>query len=148
MSTVALQLSIREGFEVKVTEALMKGKPVVAYNVGGIPLQVQDGINGYLVDIGDTTRVAQCLYELLMDSVKYQHMSQAATAYADKDCLTIPNAICWLYLAVQLLQGVKMEGYHQWVKVLAQEYFGNEEGISPRVVSVEDQNIIPEPLLS
>src|SRR5258706_9746564 len=126
MSTVALQLSIREGFEVKVTEALMKGKPVVAYNVGGIPLQVQDGVNGFLAEIGDTTRVAQCLYELLTDSVKYQHMSQAATTYADEDCLTIPNAICWLYLAVQLLQGVKIEGYHQLLKVLAQEYFGNE----------------------
>ncbi len=146
MSTVALQLSTREGFEVKVTEALMKGKPVVAHNVGGIPLQVQDGVNGYL--IGDTTQVAQCLYALLTDSVKYQHMSQAATAYADKDYLTIPNAICWLYLAVQLLKGAKMEGYHQWVKVLARENFGNEEDISPRVVSVEDQNIVPEPLLS
>ena len=148
MSTVALQLSIREGFEVKVTEALMKGKPVIAHNVGGIPLQVQDGVNGYLTEIGDTTQVAQCLYQLLTDSVKYQHMSQAATAYADKDYLTIPNAICWLYLAVQLLKGAKMEGYHQWVKVLARENFGNEEDISPRVVSVEDQNIVPEPLLS
>jgi glycosyltransferase involved in cell wall biosynthesis len=37
-SAVALQLSIKEGFEVKVTEALMKGKPVIAYKVGGIPL--------------------------------------------------------------------------------------------------------------
>lgn len=148
MSAVVLQLSIREGFEVKVTEALMKGKPVIAHNVGGIPLQVQDGVNGYLVEIGDTTRVAQCLYKLLTDSVQYQHMSQAATAYADKDCLTIPNAICWLYLAVQLLKGVKMEGYHQWVKVLAQEYFEHEEGASPRVIPVEDHNIVPEPLLS
>lgn len=159
MSTVALQLSIREGFEVKVTEALMKGKPVIAHNVGGIPLQVQDGINGYLIEIGDTTLVAQRLYELLADSVKYQHMSQAATAYADKDCLTISNAICWLYLAVQLLQGVQMQGYHQWVKVLAQEYSGNEENISPQSVygrdtpggypaGVEDHNIVLEPLLS
>lgn len=34
---IAMQLSLREGFEVKVTEALMKGKPVVAYRTGGIP---------------------------------------------------------------------------------------------------------------
>ncbi len=125
-SAIALQLSIREGFEVKVTEALMKGKPVIACNVGGIPLQVQDGINGYLVEVGDSSQVAQRLCELLTDSVGYQRMSEAATAYADKDCLTTSNAICWLYLAVQLLNGAKMEGHHQWVKALAQEDFGNE----------------------
>lgn len=36
----ALQLSHREGFEVKVTEAIAKGVPVVAYRTGGIPFQV------------------------------------------------------------------------------------------------------------
>jgi alpha,alpha-trehalose phosphorylase (configuration-retaining) len=36
-SDIALQLSLREGFEVKVTEALAKGKPVIAYRTGGIP---------------------------------------------------------------------------------------------------------------
>jgi glycosyltransferase involved in cell wall biosynthesis len=120
-SAIALQLSIKEGFEVKVTEALMKGKPVIAFNVGGIPLQVQDRVNGYLVDTGNTDQVAQCLYELLTDDIKYSHMGEAAIAYADKDCLTTSNAICWLYLAVQLLSGVKVEGHHQWVKTLAQE---------------------------
>ncbi|HEX6484762.1 MAG TPA: glycosyltransferase [Ktedonobacteraceae bacterium] len=137
-SAIALQLSIREGFEVKVTEALMKGKPVIACNVGGIPLQIQDGVNGYLIEVGATTQVAQRLYELLTDSVGYQHMSEAATAYADKDCLTTSNAICWLYLAVQLLNGAKMEGHHQWVKALAQEDFGSEQTISTQVVSLGD----------
>lgn len=131
-SIVALQLSTREGFEVKVTEALMKGKPVIAYNVGGIPLQIQDGVNGYLVEVGNTSQVAQHLYDLLTDSVGYQRMSEAAAAYADKDCLTTSNAICWLYLAVQLLNGAKMEGHHQWVKVLAQENFGTNRPLLVR----------------
>jgi glycosyltransferase involved in cell wall biosynthesis len=122
-SAIALQLSIKEGFEVKVTEALMKEKPVIACNVGGIPLQVQDGVNGYLVDVGNTTQVAQRLYELLTDNIKYSHMSEAAAAYADKDCLTTSNAICWLYLAVQLLRDMEVEGHHQWVKTLAQEHY-------------------------
>jgi glycosyltransferase involved in cell wall biosynthesis len=46
MSRVGLQLSIREGFEVKVTELLLKGVPVVIYDTGGMPLQVQHGVNG------------------------------------------------------------------------------------------------------
>jgi len=122
-SEVVLQLSLKEGFEVKVTEALMKGKPVVAYKVGGIPLQIQDGITGYLVEVGDTTQVAQHLYDLLTDKSKYQRMSKAAAELAGKDYLTIPNAICWLYLALQLVNGEKLEGHYQWVRALAQENF-------------------------
>jgi len=48
--TVALQLSIREGFGLAVTEALWKGVPVVARRAGGIPLQVIDGVTGFLVN--------------------------------------------------------------------------------------------------
>lgn len=49
-SDVVIQKSMREGFGLTVTEALWKGKPVVAGNVGGIPLQVIEGKNGYLVN--------------------------------------------------------------------------------------------------
>src|SRR3989440_4575871 len=120
-SEVVLQLSLKEGFEVKVTEALMKGKPVVAYKVGGIPLQIQDGITGHLVEVGDITQVAQNLYDLLTDESHYQRMSKAAAELAGKDYLTIPNAICWLYLALQLVNGEKLEGHYQWVRSLAQK---------------------------
>ena len=47
---VALLKSIREGFGMTVTEALWKKVPVVGSNVGGIPLQVIDGITGFLVN--------------------------------------------------------------------------------------------------
>jgi trehalose synthase len=45
---VVVQKSLREGFGLVVSEALWKGRPVVAGNVGGIPLQVLDGVTGYL----------------------------------------------------------------------------------------------------
>lgn len=48
-SDVIVQKSLKEGFGLTVTEGLWKGKPVVAGNVGGIPLQIRDGWNGYLV---------------------------------------------------------------------------------------------------
>ncbi len=50
LSRVILQKSIREGFGLVVSEALWKGTPVVAGRAGGIPLQVQDGVSGFLVD--------------------------------------------------------------------------------------------------
>ncbi len=49
-SQVMLQMSTREGFGLTVTEALWKGIPVVGRNVGGIPLQIINGSNGYLVN--------------------------------------------------------------------------------------------------
>src|SRR3712207_5340524 len=49
-SDICLQKSIREGFGLTVTEALWKGRPTVAGNVGGIPLQIEDGVSGFLVN--------------------------------------------------------------------------------------------------
>ncbi|PIU42426.1 MAG: glycosyl transferase family 1 [Candidatus Omnitrophica bacterium CG07_land_8_20_14_0_80_42_15] len=47
-STVIIQKSIKEGFGLTVTEALWKAKPVVASNVGGIPLQITHKYSGLL----------------------------------------------------------------------------------------------------
>ncbi len=47
---VVLQKSLREGFGLTVSEAMWKGTPVVASNVGGIPLQIDNDVNGYLVN--------------------------------------------------------------------------------------------------
>ncbi|GLI52613.1 MULTISPECIES: glycosyltransferase [Thermodesulfovibrio] len=47
-ATVIVQKSIKEGFGLTVTEALWKGKPVVASAVGGILLQVKHKITGLL----------------------------------------------------------------------------------------------------
>jgi len=44
---IIMQPSTREGFGLVITEALWKGKPVIASNVGGIPFQIQHGHNGY-----------------------------------------------------------------------------------------------------
>jgi trehalose synthase len=47
-STVIIQKSLREGFGLTVTEALWKGKPIVASAVGGILLQVENKFTGLL----------------------------------------------------------------------------------------------------
>ena len=50
---VVIQKSTREGFGLTVSEALWKGRPFIGGDVGGIPLQVQDGETGYLVSSPD-----------------------------------------------------------------------------------------------
>ncbi len=47
-STIIIQKSIKEGFGLTIAEALWKAKPVVASNVGGIPLQITHKFSGLL----------------------------------------------------------------------------------------------------
>jgi len=64
-SNVIIQKSIREGFCLSVTEALWKGTPVVASNVGGIPYQIDDGQNGFLVEPRDNEGFAERIIHIL-----------------------------------------------------------------------------------
>jgi trehalose synthase len=47
---VVVQKSIREGFGLTVSEAIWKARPFIGGNVGGIPLQVEDEVTGFLVE--------------------------------------------------------------------------------------------------
>ena len=49
-AAVVVQKSLVEGFGLTVTEAMWKGRPVVASKVGGIQDQITDGRDGLLVD--------------------------------------------------------------------------------------------------
>jgi len=49
-AAVVIQKSTREGFGLTITEGLWKGRPTIGGNVGGIPIQIEDGVSGWLVD--------------------------------------------------------------------------------------------------
>jgi len=66
-SDVIIQKSLREGFGLTVTEALWKGRPVVASNVGGIPTQITNGESGFLVDPHDEDGFVDRIIEVLDD---------------------------------------------------------------------------------
>ena len=104
-----LQLSHKEGYEEKVSTALMMGKPAVVYNAGGIPLQIIDGKSGFIVQVGDTEAVADKLYQLLTNEDIYQKLSNGAANLFNRECQTIPNATKWLYLANNLLKTGKVD---------------------------------------
>ena len=62
-SDVVLQKSTREGFGLTVSESLWKGRPTIGGNVGGIPLQIQQGVSGFLVSSSEEAAEAalRCL---------------------------------------------------------------------------------------
>jgi len=80
-SAVIIQKSLREGFGLTVTEALWKGTPVVASDVGGIPLQIIDGKNGFLVDPKDSDGFADRILELLKNPKLSLKLGKAAKEY-------------------------------------------------------------------
>jgi trehalose synthase len=76
---VVLQKSIREGFGLTVSEALWKARPTVAGNVGGIPLQIQDGATGYLVNSSEEAATA-CI-EAITNPELGKNMGRAGKEY-------------------------------------------------------------------
>ena len=84
-SDVIIQKSLREGFGLVITEALWKGKPVVAANVGGIPLQVDNRRTGYLV--GDISECAERVIHLLKNTEIANKMGTSGKEYVRKNFL-------------------------------------------------------------
>lgn len=62
-ATVVLQKSLKEGFGLTVSEAMWKSRPVLGGAIGGIPLQIEHGITGFLVHSveGAAFRIRQLL---------------------------------------------------------------------------------------
>lgn len=124
---VVLQLSIREGFEVKVSEALHAGRPVIATRAGGIPLQVKDGINGFLVEPGDSNAVARHLLRLFTDDELHLKMSHEARVGVSDEVGTVGNALSWYFLGTRWSEVAVSGGLHadgQWVNDRAREAAG------------------------
>ena len=95
-SSVLLQKSLREGFGLTVTEGLWKFKPVVAGNVGGIPTQIIDGENGYLVNSIEET--ADRVTEILESTDMATKLGQAGHEHVRRNFLTTTNLKRYLEL--------------------------------------------------
>jgi trehalose synthase len=85
-SDVLIQKSTREGFGLTVSEALWKARPFIGGDVGGIPLQVQDGISGYLVD--SVEACAQRALEVLGDPALGKQLGRTGKEYVRTHFLT------------------------------------------------------------
>jgi len=87
VSKVVIQKSIREGFGLTVAEALWKQTPVVASNIGGIPLQIIDGENGFLLEPFDTRGYAERIVQILTDPALEQKMGKKGKEHVRKNFL-------------------------------------------------------------
>jgi trehalose synthase len=77
---VVVQKSLAEGFGLTVSEAMWKGRPVVASDVGGIQDQIEEGSTGWLVDARDLAAFGARVSDLLADPHGAERMGAAAQA--------------------------------------------------------------------
>jgi len=86
---IVLQKSTREGFGLVVAEALWKKKPVIAGDAGGIPLQVIEGVTGFLVHSVEGT--AYRIRQLLENPERAERMGEAGREHIRRNFLTTRN---------------------------------------------------------
>lgn len=84
-STVIIQKSLKEGFGLTVSEALWKGKPVVASNVGGLPLQIIHKFSGLLCH--SVEGAAFALKQLLSDPEYAQKLGKNGKEHVRRNFL-------------------------------------------------------------
>lgn len=99
-STIVLQKSTREGFGLVVAEALWKKKPVIGGDVGGIPLQIVEGVTGFLVHSAEGA--AYRIRQLLENPDKSRHMGEAAKEHIRRNFLVTRNVKNYLALWIAM----------------------------------------------
>ncbi len=99
-ASIILQKSLREGFGLTVTEALWKGRPVIGGSVGGIPLQINHGVNGFLVH--SIEGAAFHIRQLLHDPQLAKHMGEMGREHVRQNFLITRQAKDYLALWVAL----------------------------------------------
>jgi trehalose synthase len=97
---VLIQKSTREGFGLTVSEAIWKARPFIGGNVGGIPLQVEDGVSGYLVE--SVEECAERARAILQDPGLGRRLGLAGKEHIRKHFLMPRLLRDWLKIVTEL----------------------------------------------
>lgn len=84
ISDLMLLLSQKESFGLVLLEAMACEVPCIGTNVGGIPEVISHGKNGYLVELGDTEKVAEYGIRLLQDPILHKQMVETSLMFIEE----------------------------------------------------------------
>lgn len=85
-SDIVLQKSLREGFGLTMTEAMWKGKPIIAGHTAGAAIQIRDGENGILVSSPE--EASRAIIDLLENPARALELGKRARESVRKNFLT------------------------------------------------------------
>ena len=71
-----------ESFGLVALEAMASEVPVIATRVGGVPEVVDDGVDGFLFEVGDTDSMAEAAESLMADPDRKRQMGEAGREHA------------------------------------------------------------------
>jgi trehalose synthase len=105
-AAAVVQKSREEGFGLTVTEAMWKGRPVVASAVGGIVDQIDDGREGILLaDPTDLDAFAGAVHRVLSEPEVARRFGAAARERVRRDFLGIRLLADYAELVEELVAG-------------------------------------------
>ncbi len=73
-----------DGLPTVLLEAMALGKPVVATRIGGVPLVIEEDVNGILCPPGDTNALEQAIARLVENPAMQQQLSREARSAVEK----------------------------------------------------------------
>jgi len=120
---IVMAPSTKEGFGLVITEALWKGKPVIAADVGAIPLQIRDGDTGYFYKTLRGT-ASKVLYLLEHPRVAML-MGQRGRSYV-KEHFLLPDRVADYLMAINMVVNGAIDkricsecitSFHPWYKM-------------------------------
>lgn len=79
-SDIFLLPSLYEGLPVALLEAMAAGCVPVASEIGSVRVVVRDGVNGFLVEPGNTAQILEKLRPLLSDKIDWENLRKNARA--------------------------------------------------------------------
>lgn len=94
-----------DGRPIAALEALASGCALVASNVGGLPVLIEDGVNGYLVPPGKPDAFAKRILALASDREGLNAMKRAARRFAEAQ-LDAASAAPFYAQGIEALTGV------------------------------------------
>jgi trehalose synthase len=104
-AAVVVQKSLHEGFGLTVTEAMWKGRPIVASATGGIRDQIVDGVHGLLVDDPyDLGAFGAAVRRLLEDRPFAERLGHNAHERARQEYLGLRHLLQYAQLVADLEQ--------------------------------------------
>ena len=124
---IGIQTSVAEGCETRISDWIRHGVPVVVFNNGGMPLQVQEGTSGYVMDYAqpdhDIGLGAEIIKNLMMNPVAYAKMRQttelAGRMFNDREFTTTANVTRILRVMIGVMRGDKADRDWQVSKMAA-----------------------------